>query len=186
MAAKRVVVGALALVALSLSSVASAQSASPDLESHYEPPPRRLSYDEGQPIPKGYRLRSGMHKGLVITGAIIGGSAYSFGVIGAFDSDFEDNAGYLLVPLAGPWLMLAAGNDPPEPCPMGETCPSGNPSYKSLAVGAAGVLQAVGSVLFITGLLTERRYLQREDVALSVVPAAFGNDGYGVGAIGRF
>jgi hypothetical protein len=43
-----------------------------------------------------------------------------FGVLAAVDSDFDDNAGYLLVPGVGPWLMLAAGSDPSEPCPMQE------------------------------------------------------------------
>jgi hypothetical protein len=178
--------GSTLLLALTLSSTAGAQSAAPDLTSQRKPPPRRLSYDEGQPIPDGYRLRSEPHKGLLITGAIMGGGAYAFSVMGAVDTSFEDNAGYLLIPIAGPWLMLAAGNDPPEPCPMGETCPTGNPSYKGLAVGAAGVLQAVGAVLFITGVMTERRYLERKDVEVSIVPTSLGNDGYGLGAVGTF
>ena len=180
------VAGTTLLLALTISSAAGAQSAAPELTTHRKPPPLRLSYDEGQPIPEGYRLRTRAHRGLLITGAIMGGAAYGFSVMGAVDTGFEDNAGYLLIPIAGPWLMLAAGNDPPKPCPMGETCPTGNPSYKSLFVGAAGVLQAVGAVLFISGVTTEQRYLERKDVAISVVPASFGSDGYGLGAIGRF
>jgi hypothetical protein len=180
------VLGGALVLTLTLSGIARAQSAAPDLTDQRKPPPRRLSYEDDQPIPDGYRLRSGPHKGLLITGAIMGGAAYGFSVMGAVDTGFEDNAGYLLIPLAGPWLMLAAGNDPPKPCPTNETCPTGNPSYKSLAVGAAGVLQAVGAVLFITGITTERRYLERKDVEVSIVPASFGSDGYGLGAIGKF
>jgi hypothetical protein len=183
---QRGVVGTVLLLALNISNVAAAQSAAPNLTTHRRPPPLRLSYDEGQPIPEGYRLRTRAHRGLLLTGAIMGGGAYAFSVVGAVDTHFEDNAGYLLIPLAGPWLMLAAGSDSPKPCLMGETCPTGNPSYKSLFVGAAGVLQAVGTVLFISGVTTEQRYLERQDVAVSVVPASFGKDGYGLGAVGRF
>jgi hypothetical protein len=174
------------LLALTLSSNAGAQSAAPDLTSQRQPPPRRLSYDEGQPIPDGYRLRSRAHRGLLLTGAIMGGAAYSFGVIGAFDSGFADNSGYLLVPIAGPWLMIAAGKNSGNACPLNEACPTGSPSYQNLFVGAAGVLQAVGAVLFIAGMTTEQRYLERQDVEVSIVPASLGNDGYGLGAIARF
>jgi hypothetical protein len=179
------VLGGTLLLALTLSGSAGAQAALPQLASQRELP-ARLPYEDGQPIPEGYRLRTGPNKGLVIAGAIVGGGAYVFGVAGAVDSDFEDNATYLFIPLAGPWLMIAAGSDPPKPCPMGQTCPTGNPSYKSLFIGAAGVAQAVGAVLFITGLTAERRYLLRKDVEVSFVPASFGRDGYGLGAVGTF
>lgn len=180
------VLGVTLALSLTLSSVAGAQSAAPDLTTHRKLPPQRLSYDEGQPIPKGYRLRTRAHRGLWLTGAIMGGGAYSFGVVGAFDSGFADNSGYLLVPLAGPWLMIAAGKNSARACPLNEACPTGSPSYQNLFVGAAGVLQAVGAGLFISGVTSEQRYLERQDVAISVVPASFGSDGYGVGAIGRF
>ena len=162
------------------------RGAAPQLATEREPAPPRLPYEEGQPIPEGYRLRSGPRKGLVISGTIVGGGAYAFGVTGAFDSSFEDNAGYLLVPIAGSWLMLAAGSDPPEPCPMDQTCPTGSPTYKNLFVGAAGVAQAVGAVLLVVGLTAERRYLERKDVEVSFVPASFGANCYGLGAVGTF
>ncbi|RYZ09091.1 MAG: hypothetical protein EOO73_04815 [Myxococcales bacterium] len=179
------VLGGVLLLALTATGTASAQGAAPALV-RPEPPPSRLAYQEGQPVPEGYRLRSGPRKGLVIGGAIVGGAAYGFGVVGAIDSDFEDHAGYLLIPVAGPWLMLAAGSDPPKACPAQEVCADGMPDYRSLFVAAAGVAQAVGTVLFVVGLTSKRRYLERKELEVSVVPASLGQGAYGLGVIGAF
>jgi hypothetical protein len=179
------VLGGTLLLALTASGTASAQGAAPALV-RPESPPSRLRYEEGQQVPEGYRLRSGPRKGLVISGAIVGGAAYGFGVVGAIDSGFEDNAGYLLIPGVGPWLMLAAGSDPPKRCPTQEVCADGMPDYKPLFVVAAGVAQAVGTVLFVAGLTSKRRYLERKDLKVSVVPAPLGHGAYGLGMIGAF
>lgn len=179
------VLGGTLLVALTATGTASAQGAAPALV-RPESPPSRLPYEEGQRVPEGYRLRSGSRKGLVISGAIVGGAAYGFGVVGAVDSGFADNAGYLLIPGVGPWLMLAAGSDPPKPCPMQEVCADGMPDYKPLFVVAAGLAQAVGTVLFVAGLTSKRQYLERTDLEVSVVPAPLGQGAYGLGVIGAF
>jgi hypothetical protein len=179
------VLGGTLLFALTATGTAWAQAAAPSLV-RPQSPPSRLPYEEGQPLPEGYRLRSGPRKGLVISGAIVGGAAYGFGVVGAVDSGFEDHAGYLLIPGVGPWLMLAAGSDPPKRCPTREVCADGMPDYKPLFVVAAGLAQAVGTVLFVAGLASERRYLERKDLAVSVVPAPLGQGAYGLGVIGAF
>lgn len=178
-------IGATLLLALTATGAASAQGAAPSLV-RPESPPSRLPYQEGQPVPEGYRLRSGPRKGLVIGGAIVGGAAYGFGVVGALDSHFEDHAGYLLIPGAGPWLMLAAGSDPPKRCPTQEACADGMPDYKPLFVVAAGVAQAVGMVLLVAGLTSKRRYLERQAPEVSVVPAPLGQGAYGLGLVGAF
>jgi hypothetical protein len=123
---------------------------------------------------------------LVISGAIVGGAAYGFGVVGAIDSGFDDHAGYLLIPGVGPWLMLAAGSDPPKRCPPQEVCADGMPDYKPLFIVGAGLAQAVGTVLFVAGLTSTRRYLERKDLEVSVVPAPLGQGAYGLGVIGAF
>jgi hypothetical protein len=175
--------GGALLLTLTVTGTASAQSAAPAF-ARPESPPSRLPYQDGQLVPEGYRLRSGPRKALVISGAIVGGAAYGFGVVGAFDSEFEDNAGYLLIPGVGPWLMLAAGSDPPKGCPMQEVCSMSD--YKPLFVVAAGLAQAVGTVLFVAGLTSKRRYLERKDLEVSVVPAPLGRGAYGLGVIGAF
>ena len=184
MVVKRVSVVGMACVALSLSRVAGAQNA----PANEEPRPERLEYEEGEPIPEGYRVvRSRPSKGLVLGGAILGASGYGFAVMGAINTQRDDNAGWLYMPLAGPWLMLAAGtNPPPSRCPEASCEASSGPSSKTLAIAASGVVQGVGAALFITGMMTEQSYLQRDDIALRLVPASFGSDGYGLGAIGRF
>lgn len=179
------VLGGTLLVALTATCSASAQGAAPAFV-RPESPPSRLGYEEGQAIPEGYRLRSGPRKGLVISGAVVGGAAYGFGVVGAVDSGFEDSAGYLLIPGVGPWLMLAAGSDPPKPCATRDVCPDSMPNYKPLFVVAAGVAQAVGTVLFVAGLTSKRRYLERKDLEVSVVPTSLGQGAFGLGVLGAF
>jgi hypothetical protein len=178
------VLGGTLLLALTATGPASAQSAAPALV-RAESPPSRLRYEEGQVVPEGYRLRSGPRKGLVISGAIVAGAAYGFGVVGAVDSDFEDNAGYLLIPGVGPWLMLAAGRDPPKGCPTREVC-AGDIDYKPLFVVGAGLAQAVGTVLLVAGLTSKRRYLERKDLEMSVVPIPLGQGAYGLRVMGTF
>jgi hypothetical protein len=179
---------ALLACALTASHVSSAQSARP--LTRQEPAPRaRLAYVEGQSIPEGYRLKSGPRKGLVIGGAILGGSAYVLGVLGALDGNFANHSGYLFIPVAGPWLMLAAGRDRAKPCATPGGCGS-DPDYTPmlLSVGdvLAGTMQAVGSALLITGLTTRSFYLQRDSVAVSFSPVTFGPRRYGLGANGSF
>jgi hypothetical protein len=177
--------GGTLLLALTATGTASAEGAAPALV-RPESPPSRLPYEEGQLIPEGYQLRSEPRKGLVIGGAIVAGAAYGLGVVGAVDSDFEDNAGYLLIPGVGPWLMLAAGSDPPKRCPTQEVCADGLPDYKPLFVVAAGLAQAVGTVLLVAGLTSERRYLKPKDLEVSVVSGPLGQGAYGLGVIGAF
>jgi hypothetical protein len=176
------------LLGLTLSSAAWGQSAKPNLAETPRELPRRLPYEEGQRVPDGYRLRTGTNKPLVIAGIAVGGAGYAFGVLGALDNDFEDNTGFLLIPVAGPWLTLAAGPDPSEPCPEqeGEVCPTGDISFRVPALVLDGILQALGTTFLVTGLTTTRLYLQRADVAVSVVPTSFAGRGYGLGAVGRF
>ena len=176
------------LVALSVSHVSSAQSARP--LTLQEPTPRaRLPYVAGQSIPEGYRLKSGPRKGLIIGGAIVGGSAYVLGVLGALDGDLANHSGYLFIPVAGPWLMLAAGRDRPKPCATPGGCGS-DPDYTPALLTAgdvlAGTMQALGTALLITGLTTRSFYLQRDSVAVSLSPLTFGPRGYGLGACGSF
>lgn len=174
------------LLGLTLSSAAWGQSARPHLA---EPPrelPRRLPYEQGQRIPDGYRLRTGMNEPLLITGIAVAGGGYAFGVMGAMDLGFEDNSGYLLIPLVGPWLTLAAGRDPQEPCDPKDVCQGGDISIREPAIAVDGVIQAIGTAFILGGLFSERRYLELKDVTLSVAPASFGRGRYGLGAVGTF
>jgi hypothetical protein len=176
------------LLGLTLSTAAWGQSAQPSFAQPERERPARLPYEAGERIPEGYRLQTGVNKPLVIAGIAVGGAGYAFGVMGAMDLGFEDHSGYLLIPVAGPWLMLAAGRDPAEPCPTedGQVCPTGDISFQAPAVALDGVVQAVGVVLLATGLTTTRQYLQRKELSVSLMPASFGRQGYGLGAFGTF
>jgi hypothetical protein len=74
----------------------------------------------------------------------------------------------------------------PKRCPTQEVCADGLPDYKPLFVVAAGLAQAVGTVLLVAGLTSERRYLKPKDLEVSVVSGPLGQGAYGLGVIGAF
>ena len=143
--------------------------------------PKVMDYEEGQPIPPGYRVESRMRKGMVIGGISAFGGFYLLsivtGVLGnatqaAFGSDKEQFAP-LYIPLAGPWITI------------GTTHANATGTF-ALAVLGAG--QAVGAAFFIAGLASPVDKLVRNDVSkrkVQVLPL-IANGSYGVGAIGRF
>ncbi|MFC1641580.1 hypothetical protein ACFL5O_02650 [Myxococcota bacterium] len=150
------------------------------------------AYQEGDPVPKGYRVVRESRRGLVIAGSIVGGIAWGFSVVAAVGADFDDKSGALMLPVVGPWLMLALGGGKDEAC-------TGNYSYDDITrnecgdrfgvragLALSGLTQAAGAAMLIAGLAFPRTRLVRSNVQLSMAPMSFGKDGYGFGAIGRF
>jgi len=155
-----------------------------------EPPP----YEEGEPVPSGYRAVKESRRGLVIAGSVVGGVAYGFSIVGATGDDFNHKSGSLLVPVVGPWLMLALGGAKDE-CQSGMYNSSGvfsTTSYRCDNSGLRSVLvldgltQVAGAAMLIVGVAYPRTRLVRRNISLSVLPIPLGRDGYGVGAVGQF
>jgi hypothetical protein len=136
--------------------------------------PRRLPYDDGQPVPPGYHPEDQAKRGLVITGALL--LAISYGIsstVGLFDN-FADKTGWLAVPVAGPWAFLATRYKSDETA-----------LHFYLAID--GLTQAAGVALLIYGINGEK-VLVRNDLGLAyvVTPAQLGAAGYGAAVSGRF
>lgn len=151
------------------------------------PPGMELPYDEGEPIPSGYRLRTAPRRGLVIAGSIVTGVPWVFSVTAAVGNDFKDRSGFLLVPALGPWLMLATGGANDDPCSdtAYSYCEGNNSGTRAILV-LDGLAQTAGAVMFITGFAFPRKRLMRGDVTVSFAPSPVGRDGYGLGAVGTF
>jgi hypothetical protein len=139
------------------------------------PPGMELPYEDGEPIPPGYRLVQRRRRGLIIAGSIVTGVPWVLGVSAATAADFGDHSGLLVVPVLGPWLMLATDD-------LRGTSKAGE---RGLLV-FDGLAQAAGGAMFLAGMFVPRVRLVRTDVVVSVVPLELGHGAHGLGAVGRF
>jgi hypothetical protein len=153
------------------------------------PPGMELPYEDGEPVPPGYRVVKQNRRGLVIAGSIVGGIAYGFSITGAVSDDFNHKSGFLLVPAFGPWLMLALGGAKNR---CGDNLatnhvdyPCDNSTLRSWLV-LDGLTQLAGAAMFTFGIAYPTKRLVRKDVTVSMAPISVGKDGYGVGAVGSF
>jgi len=150
------------------------------------PPGMELPYEDGDPIPPGYRLVTRKRRGLIIAGSIVTGVPWAFGVMGAVGNDFQDNTGLLLIPVIGPWALLATNTARDGSCgPTDSFCDASKASLRSALV-LDGIVQLAGASMFVAGMFFPRTRLVRRDVVVSVVPTTLGHGGYGIGALGTF
>lgn len=151
--------------------------------------PRRTYWEEGDPVPRGYRAVPRMRTGLVIAGAVTFGVTYlTTALAGAAVNDISlatggtgRSAKLLLIPVFGPFTML------------GSTISATGQFFLVLD----GLVQAAGVGMFATGLAWPRMVLVpsgRADISgekappkleISPVPMTVGS-GNGVGILGRF
>src|SRR5262249_22310473 len=117
-------------------------------------PPATMPYEEGEPIPQGYSVKSRANRSLVIAGAITFGAPYIVSALVAAtvisaDSSSGSDLAPLLIPCVGPFVTIATAR----------------------AEGAGtfwlvldGVAQTGGVVMFIAGMVAQEKYLQRAPV----------------------
>jgi hypothetical protein len=96
-----------------------------------------------------------------------------------------------MLPVLGPWIMLAMGGAKDRSCNYNETVVfsssyCGDRSGLRAMLTLDGLTQAAGAIMLTTGLAYPRVRLVRSgfQVSLSAVPLA--RDGYGLGAVGSF
>jgi hypothetical protein len=131
-----------------------------------------MPFEEGQPIPPGYRVETRARRGLIVGGAVTFGVLYllsaftaSIAVDGG-DSDF----GSLFIPVAGPFVTIGTADAE---------------GAGTFALVLDGVGQAGGVAMFIAGMMTEEKFLLRNDQAkISVTPMMMGNSSFGLGLRG--
>ena len=150
------------------------------------PPGMELPYEDGDPIPPGYRLVTRKRRGLIIAGSIVTGVPWAFGVMGAVGNDFQDNTGLLLIPVIGPWALLATNTARDGNCGPTDTICDGSKAALRSALVFDGIVQLAGASMFVAGMFFPRTRLVRSDVVVSFVPTTFGHGGYVIGALGSF
>jgi len=149
-----------------------------------EPPPY-YRYRSGDPLPKGYHVEDRATKGLLIAGYIVTGIPYVAGLVIALAAGLDNQSGWLLLPVAGPWVTLGERR---RACD--EIGDSGWDSAYCVGdrisewlLGIDGVIQGIGAGLVVLGLVITKPYAVRDEVPYVVTPSVVGS-GYGLKAYG--
>ncbi|MDI3290442.1 hypothetical protein [Polyangium sp. 15x6] len=139
------------------------------------PLPATLAYEEGDPIPPGYRVDSRIRKGLVIGGAVTFGVPWFFSAMIASIGDSVSRSSELwplYIPAVGPFVAMG-------------TLDSEGAGTFWLAVD--GLAQTGGIAMLIAGLVAQEKRLVRSELdaaSVTVVPLRFGPHGAGLGLVG--
>lgn len=142
--------------------------------------PKKMDYEEGDPIPPGYHVETKMKKGLLIGGACTFGALYVItALIAATIQSAEDAIGGhsedftpLYIPAVGPFITIG-------------TARSQNGGTFLLA--ADGIAQSAGLAMAIIGIVAQDTVLIRNDVGKAGVrlsPVALGTDARGKPTLG--
>jgi hypothetical protein len=150
------------------------------------PPGMELPYEEGRPIPPGYRVVRQVRRGLIIPGAIVTGVLWSISLTGAVAADWDNSSGFLIIPGLGPWLMLVAGGARNH-CSQSQYsysyCDDNSGLRSVLVLDALG--QTAGMALLVSGLAFQRVRVLRDDVVVSLAPMARPGT-HGLSLVGTF
>ena len=156
--------------------------------------PPILPFEEGLPVPAGYEVVDRPNTGLTTAGAIGFAASYGAGVIVGATQGFKNGAGWILVPLIGPWVAIGTRK---YQCGSSKNLDEAKKCVNS-AVGEVqmitflavdGIAQLATSFITIAGLVSSKKALLRTDLLpaqVSVVPPGPGHDGWGISARGQF
>lgn len=188
MATKTNIVGLLGLAAAAALTLAPSD-AHAQYDGYGHRGPRRVYWEPGDPVPRGYRAVPRIRTGLVVAGAVTFGVTYlTTALIGAAVNDVSlatggtgRSAKLLLIPLFGPFTLL------------GSTISATG----QFGLVLDGLVQAAGIGMFVTGLawpkmtLVPAGYAENKADAppkleLSVQPMSMGLAGNGLGFTGKF
>ncbi|KYG01523.1 hypothetical protein BE21_05970, partial [Sorangium cellulosum] len=123
--------------------------------------PRTLPFKEGEPAPQGYRLETQKSRRLLVAGSIVLGTAWALAALtaGSILSEGESEAGSyapLFVPVGGPFITLATGEDV-------DFSDDGGRVAGSLVL-LNGLTQVTGFALLVAGLASNPKVWVRHDI----------------------
>ncbi|WP_437644292.1 hypothetical protein [Sorangium sp. So ce362] len=127
--------------------------------------PRTLPFKEREPPPAGYRLETQMSRRLVVAGSIVLGTAWALAALtaGSILAEGESEAGSytpLFVPVGGPFITLATGEDIDFSSDGGQVAGS--------LVLLNGLTQVTGFALLVAGLVSNQQVWVRSDIPRKV------------------
>jgi hypothetical protein len=150
------------------------------------------TFENDEPIPGGGHPKTTRSTGLIVGGAVLLALVYAPNVyVGATSPVRSDKD--LLIPLAGPWIDLAARPKcvPPAGSQALPISPCIVETISKVAIGTGGALEALGAVLIAVGIPSTTRISYEGDrfatrkPTLEVLPGT-GSDGMGLHAAGTF
>jgi hypothetical protein len=166
--------------------------------------PTYLEYEPNKPIPPGYRLASGIRKGLVIPGSIMFGISYVISIIpGAVAQESYEYSSssngvpfkpsLLVIPVLGPWIALGTVHDY-------TSCPDSSYSSSSCWDDAKfdvsmwrvmliidGFSQTAGALLVTLGIaMPWKKLVLTDSVRAQLMPVPMGHGGQGLAMLGTF
>ena len=144
----------------------------------YDLRPAEMPYREGQPVPAGYHAEDRVRNGPLITGIALVGSFYLLGLAAGAGDDFDNQKGWLLLPVLGPWMTLMQRED---------TCEIQDEFGDSCSVVFDGLVQGTGALLMGIGLAVPKTVLVRDDArTVRIAPGRVGEQGRGLTIRGTF
>ena len=146
-------------------------------------------------MPAGYHVEERARRGPTIAGAVVFGVPYVLGLTVASSENFPNSTGWLVVPVLGPWITLAArhrsnlygcSTDTFGSCSSSGLDDSLDSTTRTFLI-LDGLTQATGAILFIYGVASTKKVMARNFVgSLQLTPARIGRDAYGGFLTGRF
>ena len=135
--------------------------------------PRKIDWEPGQFVPSGYHPETYVRKPPLIVGAVLFGLSYvPAAAAGLVHAGSEGINGWLVVPVAGPFLDLIFG-------------PKDLSARGFLLLD--GAFQVVGAGELLYGLIDRGHVLVRNDLApVTVAPIRLGRAATGLGLSARF
>lgn len=148
---------------------------------YQQPPPREseaqreavANWEDGDPVPDGYRPVSKMRKGLVVGGAVMLGSLWLINSLVAAGLHKDENGRFdpLYVPIGGPFAAIVTTN---------------SDSLGTFTLVLDGLVQTGGLAMLIAGIASKQTKLVKTTTALMPVPFTPDNKTVGLGLVGSF
>lgn len=133
--------------------------------------PKRMPYEEGDPVPAGYHVATRNRTGLLIAGGIVFGIFYGFTALGASNST-EPSTQWLYLPVAGPVIY-------------GNTLDGEFAGVARFFLWVDALAQAGGAAMLIAGFIPKTE-LVRNDYATVHLTPVLGKGTTGLALTGMF
>jgi hypothetical protein len=140
-----------------------------------------IDYTEGQPVPPGYTVIERRRKGLIITGSILFGVSYGISLAVAAGSEYSNDYGWLVLPVAGP-VIASTQLDSCENDDF--SCDDQGTERGFLMLDT--LVQAAGATMFFVGLTVSKKVMVLHmEPEFSVAPIVSPH-ARGLQVVGRF
>jgi hypothetical protein len=150
-------------------------------------------YDEyplraGEQPPQGYRVEERVRNGSLVGGVTLCGVPYVFGGLAAAIDGFDNQKGWLMLPVVGPWITLAARDDSCPKDSSGHCCtePGCPGTFAGLFLVFDGLMQGGGAALITFAVAAPRRWAVRGDTTSIVIVPRFQSGQLGFSLRGAF